>query len=219
MKIRILSTIVLLLLAGTTLAQECGPFCPVCSGTGSSTGALISPGTIIPSFLYIPNGDEEKGVFNVRGGVTSWLDVGIGYTVETEKVLWSARLQVLREKEAGWRPAVIIGTGSVRIGSSDQSAFVQLTKSWEFNETFALRLSAGAATLLPDREEYFGLAGMTLTITDRWSPFVTYDGIKFHPGLSWFPTDWLTLAAILVESKEPAVSVGFRYSFKNNDEE
>jgi len=202
---------------GQVVAQECGPGCPVCSGTGSSTGALVSVGTIIPSYLYIPNGEEEKGVFNIRGGVTSWLDVGLGYTVEAEKVIWSARLQPLQESEDSWRPAIILGTGSVQTGGSDQSLFLQLTKSWEFNETFALRLSAGAATLLPDIEEYYGLAGMTLTITDQWSPFVSYDGINFHPGLAWIPTDWLTVAAILVESKDPAVSVGFRYSLLNGE--
>ena len=43
-------------------AQECGPGCPICLGTGSSTGALLSTGTIIPNFLYIPNGEEETGM-------------------------------------------------------------------------------------------------------------------------------------------------------------
>lgn len=207
--------LVVLIIAGQSFAQQCGPGCPVCSGSGSSTGALVSSGTFIPNFLYIPNGEEETGVFNIRSGVTSWLDMGLGYTVKAKKFIWSARLQALEEDEDSWRPSIILGTGSVQTGGSDQSLFLQFTKSWEFNEIFAARVSAGAASLMPDFEKLYGLAGLTLTITEQWSPFVSYDGISFHPGLAWIPTDWLNLAAILVESEEPAVSVGFRYSFKS----
>ena len=201
---------------GQISAQQCGPGCPICSGSGSSTGALLSSGTVIPNFLYIPNGEDETGVFNLRGGVTSWLDMGVGYTVEAEKLIWSMRLQPVEESEPGWRPSVILGTGSVQTGGSDQSLYLLLSKSWEFNETFSARLSTGMATLLPDFDKLYGLANLTLTVTERWSPFISYDGLNFHPGLSWIPTNWLTLAAILVESREPAISVGFRYQFLKN---
>ena len=56
------------------------------------------------------------------------------------------------------------------------------------------------------------MAALTLTVTERWSPFISYDGIHSHPGLSWIPTDWLMVSFIMIESIEPAVSVGFRYS-------
>ena len=199
-----------LLFIALSFGQDCGPFCPVCSGNGSSTGALISPGTIIPNFLYIPDGEEERGVINFRGGITSWLDAGIGYTVDTDKMIWSFRLQLLHEDESSLKPSLILGTGSVQTGGSDQSLFCLLSKSWEFNEMFSLRLSSGIASLLPDAKEYYGLANITLTITESWSPFLSYDGTNFHPGLSWIPTDWMTIAGILVESKDPAVSVGIR---------
>jgi hypothetical protein len=202
-------------LISTASAQQCGPGCPICSGTGNSTGALLSTGTVIPNFLYIPNGEDETGVLNFRGGVTSWMDVGIGYTVKAEKMIWSVRLQPIKESESSWRPAVILGTGSVQTGGSDQSLFFQLTKSFEFNEMFSARLSAGAASLTPDYDKLYGLAGLTLTVTERWSPFISYDGINLHPGLSWLPTDWLTIAGILVESKDPALSVGLRYRLKS----
>ncbi len=92
-RIRIIVLILLIvILPKISWAQDCGPFCPVCSGTGSSTGALVSPGVIIPSFLYIPGGEEERGVINVRGGITSWLDAGIGYALDSKRVLWSIRL-------------------------------------------------------------------------------------------------------------------------------
>ena len=88
-------------------SQECGPFCPVCSGTGSSTSALVSSGVIIPNILYIPQGDEETGVLNLRGGITSWFDLGVGYTIKTEKLIWSIRLQPLNEVESSiFKPSI-----------------------------------------------------------------------------------------------------------------
>lgn len=210
---RFLIVLYIIIVAKSNLyAQECGPFCPVCSGTGSSTSALVSPGVLIPNFLYIPNGEEETGVINLRGGITDWLDVGIGYTLQAEKTLWSFRVQAIKENESSFRPSLIFGTGSVQTGKSDQSIFVQLSKSWEFNGLFSMRLSTGLASLLPDVEEYYGLAGITLTITENWSPFLSYDGINYHPGLSWIFRDKITISGILIEMEEPAVAVGFRHS-------
>lgn len=196
-----------------TLAQVCGPGCPVCSGSGQSTGALISPGTLISTAIAIPGGEDETAVFNFRAGVTSWLDVGFGYTVESEKFIWSIRLEPISENEESWRPAVILGTGSVQTGRSDQSAFIQVTKAFEFSEIFSARFSVGAATLLPDFDKEYFLAGITMTITERWSPFINYDGINYHLGLSFLPNDWLFITGIMVEMKYPAIMVGFRWAF------
>jgi len=213
----IILLIFILILLKASFAQVCGPFCPVCSGTGSSTSALVSKGVIIPNILYIPQGDEERGVINLRGGITKWLDSGVGYTVKAEKLIWSIRLQLLNETESSnFRPSIIIGTGSVQTGGSDQSLFIQLTKSWEINESFSFRISTGIAGLLPEAKKYYGLAGLTLTITENWSPFFSYDGINFHTGLSWIPNDWLALGIVLIESKEPALSLGIRYDFARN---
>ena len=113
-------------------------------------------------------------------------------------------------------PTIIMGTGSVQTGKSDRSLFLQLSKSWEFIKAFAIRISSGIASLLSGTERLYDLAGLTLTITDHWSLFINHDGINLHPGISWIPKDWLSVAAILVESSEPAISVSFRYSLQNN---
>lgn len=198
-------------------AQVCGPGCPVCSGSGQSTGALLSPKTLVSTAMAIPNGEDETGVFNFRAGVSSWLDVGLGYTIKSDKFIWSVRLQPLSENEETWRPAVIVGTGSIQTGKSDQSAFIQLTKAFEFSEAFSARFSVGAATLLPDFDQEYFLAGITMTITEKWSPFVNYDGINYHSGLSWIPYDWLFVTGLMVEMKNPAIMVGFRWGFDNKD--
>lgn len=204
----ILTLFVMCLTASISIAQECGPSCPTCSG--NQRGALLATGTVLMSGTYIPEGEEETGVVNLRYGVFSWLDIGAGYTVEAEKSIWSMRVQPISEDEEGWRPAFIVGTGSVQTGNSDQSVFAQVTKGWEFSEIFALRLSGGIASLTPDFDRGYGLAGATLTVTERFSPFASYDGRKTHLGLSWIPTDWMTISGLLIESKEPALSLAYR---------
>ena len=88
-------------------AQECGPMCPVCSG--SSDGSLLAPHSFLFSTINIPGGEEEQGVLNVRYGAFSRFDVGAGYTVKSEKVIWSARFQAFREDEDSWKPGLILG--------------------------------------------------------------------------------------------------------------
>jgi hypothetical protein len=205
--------IILFCLACISESQECGPSCPVCSGTGESGGGLMKTRTLLVGGIYIPFGEEEIGVINLRYGVFKWMDVGAGYTIKAEKPIWSIRFLPLSENEESWRPGIIIGTGSVQTGGSDQSVFAQITKSWEFKEGFALRLAGGAASLVPDFDEIYGIGGITATVTEQFSPFASYDGKNFHVGLAWIPTDWLTIGALLVEMENPAVSLGYRFSF------
>jgi hypothetical protein len=200
------------ILSGVLFSQECGPSCPVCSG--GSIGKAMDKGGFLLNGIYIPRGEEEKGVFKLRYGIFSWLDAGIGYTLEAEKIVWSLRLQAISEDEEGWRPGLLIGTGSVQIGGSDQSLYFQLVKSWEFSEGFALQISGGMATLLPDTDRLYGLAGLTLTITEKFSAFVNYDGRNIHPGISWIAMDWLTVSALLIEGREFAFSTGIRWKLK-----
>ena len=190
-------------------AQECGPSCPVCSG--NSQGALLSRNSIMISGLSVPTAEEERAVFNARYGVFSWLDAGVGYAVRTKKFLWNVRVQPLTEEESEWRPGIILGSGSVQTGGSDQSIYAQLTKSWEFGEYLGLRLSAGAATLVPEFDEVFGIAGITTSIFERFSVFVNYDGRSFHEGTSWIPLDWLTVSILMVETEYPAISAAFKW--------
>ncbi len=202
--------LLLLLFTGTALAQECGPSCPVCSGAGANDGALLSKGTAVVSALAIPDADEERTVLNLKYGVLSWLDAGIGWAVRTEKVLWAVRTQPILEQEDGWRPGVILGSGSVQTGGSDQSVYLQLIKSLKLSGNFDLRLATGVATLVPDFEEVYGQAGATASILKQYSAFANYDGESFHEGISWTPSEWLSLSLLLVETEYPAVSVVFR---------
>lgn len=58
---------------------------------------------------------------NVRYGIFKWLDAGVGYGFKAKKPIWSLRVQPLAEKAGKWHPGIIVGTGSVRTGGTDQS--------------------------------------------------------------------------------------------------
>ena len=202
--------LVILLTSSVVFAQECGPSCPVCSGAGSSSGALLNQKSLLVSGLSIPTADEETTVINSRYGISSWLDAGIGYAFDTEKILWNIRTQPIIEKENSWNPGLIVGTGSVQTGGSDQSMYMQLIKSLKINDNYNLQLSVGAATLLPDFDETFTLAGITTGFKDRYFAFVNYDGKSYHEGVSWVASKSLTVSFLMVESELPAFSIVLR---------
>jgi hypothetical protein len=202
----------------TATGQQCGPGCPVCSG--KAVGDLLPPATVFGSALYSPDGEEETAVFNLRFGLLSWMDAGIGYAVDAEEVIWSVRLAPISQDADGWRPGLILGTGSVQARGSDQSAFVILAKTIEVVEgRFGVSLAGGYATDLPDFEEDWGLGTVTLTFFDRVSPFYTYDGVNPHIGLSVFATDWLMLTGYYLELEEPAVLAAVQWGFGKKEEE
>ncbi len=202
----------ILSLSNVVIAQVCGPSCPVCSG--STDGSLLATRSFLFTSMSIPGGEEENGVFNLRYGAFPRFDVGAGYTVKSNEVFWNARFQAVLEES--WKPGIILGTGSVRTGKSDQSLYLHITKSWEFSESFALRATGGVASLVPEYEKVYGLASITTSIAEKFSPFVSYDGINFHEGLAWIPLDWLTISVLLIESKDPAISFGIKRSLISN---
>ena len=148
------------------------------------------------------------------------MDAGIGYAGEFEKLIWSVRFQPVTQDRQGWRPALIVGTGSVQVGESDQSAFVQLAKTLEIIEgRLAVSLAGGYATDLPDLEKNWGLGTFSMTFFDRVSSFYIYDGINSHSGLSFFATEWLTLTGYVLEMETPALSVNFLWAFGGSEQE
>lgn len=214
----LMSIFVTLVSVGTAESQECGPGCPACSG--KAVGDLLPPRTILFSGLYIPESEEDTAVFNLRYGLFPWIDAGIGYAVDEEEVIWSVRVEPFTQDLEGWRPAFILGTGSVQAGGSDQSGYVQLVKTLEVVEgRFGISVAGGYATDIPDFEENWGLGTFAVTLFDRVSPFYIYDGINSHIGYSFFLAEWLTLSGYVLEMEEPAVSVGLQWCFTEEEEE
>ena len=205
------SLFLVLILTGVARGQ-CGPGCPACSG--KAVGDLLPQATMLASGLYIPDSEEESAVFNLRYGLFPWMDAGIGYTIDAEETIWSVRVQPIAQDQDGWRPALILGTGSVQTGGSDQSGYIQIAKTLEIVEgRLGITLAGGYATDLPDLKEDWGLGRFSMTLFDRVSPFYTYDGINSHIGLSIFATEWLTLTGYVLELEEPALSVNIQWNF------
>lgn len=112
------------------------------------------------------------------------------------------------------RPGLIVGTGSVQVGGSDQSAFVQLVKTLDVvEERFEVSLVGGYATDIPDFVENWLLATVATRLYEKVSLFYIYDGINDHVGVSLYPTDWLMLSGYYLELEEPAISIGLQYDF------
>ena len=68
--ILVLATLFLVLVSiQSARGGPCGPGCPACSG--KSFGDPLPQATILASSLYIPDGEEETAVFNMRYGLFS----------------------------------------------------------------------------------------------------------------------------------------------------
>ncbi len=192
------------------IAQSCGPNCPVCSGT--IDGNLADAKTISLQAMYIPNGEEETGLMSLRYSAFDWLNLGISYAFKTQKIIWNARLLAIKQNEDNWKPSLILGTGSIRSGGNDQSIYMSILKSHEFSEEFAMSLSGGIASLTSDMDRLYGIANLSLTFSETISTYVNFDGISFHEGVSWTMNDTFTLSFMLVESKDPAITLSFTKS-------
>ena len=157
---------------------------------------------------------------SIKYGAFEWLDLGLGYTFKAQKIIWNARLQPIKQNEDNWKPSVILGTGSIRTGSSDQSIYLNVLKSKEFSENFAIGLSAGVATLASDLEKIYGIANISLIFIEKITIFVNFDGISFHEGVAWTVNNWFTAGIMLIESKDLAISVNISTPlFKNKKKE
>lgn len=201
-------------ISNKSYAQECGPNCPACSG--GSSGGLIAKNNLVISALGMPTSDDEYAVANVRYGVFNWLDVGVGYAFKAKKPIWSLRVQPLAEKGGKWYPGLIVGTGSVRTGGNDQSVYGMLTKTVEFSDKFALQGYVGAASIFKDFNKPFFLTGMSVVFLEKFTLFGSYDGKNFHEGFSWAANDKITLSAMMIETKYPALSVSYSFNFSKN---
>ncbi len=189
---------------------QCGPGCPACSGGANES--MLDPSTIKGSIMYIPEGEEETAILNISGTVTSWLELGLGYAMDEEKVIWNAKARIVNEQPGAWRPSLVLGTGSVEIGGSDQSGYLQLFKNIDLTPELVWGVSGGYATDLPDLKEGFWLSTVSLTYQETLAPFYSYDGSSSHVGMTWFANNWLQLSGTYLEMEDLAISVGIKHS-------
>jgi len=204
--------IILSILSTLSYAQDCGPNCPLCSGSGLNTEGMLVPGTIFANALFVPDG-EETFVSTLKFAAHKRLNLGIGYINKSEAFIWNVRLLLLEEKEKF--PGLVVGTGSVRMGGSDQSVFFSATKNFEENLGLPLRISAGAASLVPDFNEVYFIGTVSYLIKEVFFPFVSYDGLNPHFGATLQLFENFTLGAYYIEKEYLGFSAGLRFNIRD----
>ena len=107
------------------------------------------------------------------------LTAGVEYNPLAGKVSPLANLVALTETHR--RPAVILGTSSDRIGTpSGQSFYATASKNLKHSTGWPVAPYAGLAYgTHEDRLRPIG--GFTLTLDERWSSTVVFDGVRVHP--------------------------------------
>ena len=104
---------------------------------------------------------------------------GVEYNPLAAKASPLANIVALTETHA--RPALILGTSSDRIGTPfGQSFYATFSKNLKHQTGLPLAPYVGVAYgTFEDRARLIG--GLNITINDRWSSTMLFDGVRVHP--------------------------------------
>jgi hypothetical protein len=108
---------------------------------------------------------------------------GIEYNPLAKKVSPIANVVAITETHR--RPALILGTSSDRIGTpSGQSFYATFSKSLKHQTGLPVAPYIGVAYgTYEDRARIIG--GLNITMSDRWSSTILFDGVRIHPLLNY----------------------------------
>lgn len=134
--------------------------------------------------------------------------VGIEYNPLAKKVSPLANVVALTETHT--RPALILGTSSDRIGTpSGQSFYATFSKSLKHATGLPVAPYVGVAYgTYEDRARIIG--GLNITLSDRWSSTILFDGVRIHPLLN-YTFGRHQLGVILERGRNPGVSYSISF--------
>jgi hypothetical protein len=134
--------------------------------------------------------------------------VGIEYNPLAKKVSPLANLVAITETHT--RPALILGTSSDRIGTpSGQSFYATFSKSLKHATGLPVAPYVGVAYgTYEDRARIIG--GLNITLSDRWSSTILFDGVRVHPLLN-YTFGRHQLGVILERGRNPGVSYSISF--------
>ncbi|HEX3229688.1 MAG TPA: hypothetical protein VHQ95_12015 [Pyrinomonadaceae bacterium] len=134
--------------------------------------------------------------------------VGIEYNPLAKKVSPLANLVAITETHT--RPALILGTSSDRIGTpSGQSFYATFSKSLKHATGLPVAPYVGVAYgTYEDRARVIG--GLNITLSDRWSSTILFDGVRVHPLLN-YTFGRHQLGVILERGRNPGVSYSISF--------
>ena len=108
---------------------------------------------------------------------------GVEYNPLAGKV--SPLANVLALTETHTRPALILGTSSDRIGTpSGQSFYATFSKSLKHQTGLPVAPYVGVAYGTSE-ERLRPIGGVSITINDRWSSTMLFDGVRVHPTVNY----------------------------------
>jgi hypothetical protein len=134
--------------------------------------------------------------------------VGIEYNPLAKKVSPLANVVAMTETEV--RPALILGTSSDRIGTpSGQSFYATFSKSLKRATGLPVAPYVGVAYgTYEDRARIIG--GLNITLSDRWSSTILFDGVRIHPLLN-YTFGRHQLGVILERGRNPGISYSISF--------
>ena len=134
--------------------------------------------------------------------------VGIEYNPLAKKVSPLANVVAITETDV--RPALILGTSSDRIGTpSGQSFYATFSKSLKGATGLPVAPYVGVAYgTYEDRARIIG--GLNITLSDRWSSTILFDGVRIHPLLN-YTFGRHQLGMILERGRNPGISYSISF--------
>jgi len=134
--------------------------------------------------------------------------VGIEYNPLATKVSPLANVVAITETDV--RPALILGTSSDRIGTpSGQSFYATFSKSLKRLTGLPVAPYVGVAYgTYEDRARIIG--GLNITLRDRWSSTILFDGARIHPLLN-YTFGRHQLGMILERGRNPGISYSISF--------
>ena len=134
--------------------------------------------------------------------------VGIEYNPLATNVSPLANVVAITETDV--RPALILGTSSDRIGTpSGQSFYATFSKSLKRLTGLPVAPYVGVAYgTYEDRARIIG--GLNITLSDRWSSTILFDGARIHPLLN-YTFGRHQLGMILERGRNPGISYSISF--------
>jgi len=134
--------------------------------------------------------------------------VGIEYNPLATNVSPLANVVAITETDV--RPALILGTSSDRIGTpSGQSFYATFSKSLKRLTGLPVAPYVGVAYgTYEDRARIIG--GLNITLSDRWSSTILFDGVRIHPLLN-YTFGRHQLGVILERGRNPGISYSISF--------
>lgn len=136
--------------------------------------------------------------------VNADLQVGLEYNPLANDLGLLANWRVLREGPD--RPAIILGTSSDRIGTPYGRAYY-MTVSKEVTDGVGLYVGVSWSEF---EQKLLIPAGASFRFSDNWTALFLYDGVNFHPTVS-YAWDCYSLTFLMIQARDPGIgfTVGF----------